>query len=410
MNPKTDPPQSPHSLAATQPSRYATVIAVAAGQRGTGKTSLAVNLAVSLASGGKRVCLLDPDTRHDGATQLLGGRTDISLDAFLTDRIELEQVMQAGAASVGVISAPSALNARNQGQISIMRTALQRLEQDQDYLIINTPAHTETPSLEILGAAQHVLISLLPDLESIKSSYSLAWSLVRQGFQGSLHVVVNKVGDRTQARSAYRQFKKITERRLGINVRSLGYVVRDNQLHDAFYHRAPVTLRHPKARSTRCFQGITEMLKQRFAQESPPMGFGDRWYNSSSPAATTSIVVKLPPRMEDKLSPDERFDRLFERFTAFVDEGGVSEERLRLALVSLENQYEALFKQPRPAMANNPAATGASQTIARSMEQLTSQSPPTPLSAQHAEIEGVYHALESAALLAEYEYRRFAAS
>ena len=409
MNSQADLLQSSQPAPTAQHARRTTVIAVAAGQRGAGKTSLAVNLAVTLAQNGNRVCLLDPDTRHDGATQLLGGRTDISLDAFLADRIGLDKVRQEGVSNISLISAPNALNARNPGQISIMRAALQRLEEKQDYLIINAPGGTEPHALEIIRSTQYVLVSLLPDLESIKSSYSLVWSLVRQGFAGAVHVVVNKVGDRAEALSSYRHFKKITERRLGVQVRSMGYVVRDNRLHDAFYQQVPVTLRYPEARSTRCFRGIVEILQQRFVPETYDKGFGEKWHDGGAAATTAhSTVVRLPPRLEENLTVDERFDRLFEHFTAFIDEEQVSQERLRQAISSLEEHCEAKYGPPSTSTYTGRLETrSANLIIERTMEQLQPLRQTPQPARPPADIEGLYQALESAARLAAYENQRF---
>src|SRR5687767_10082520 len=54
-------PQAPQAHAAPQPRPRAMVVAITSGKGGVGKSNVAVNLAIQLASAGRQVVLLDAD-------------------------------------------------------------------------------------------------------------------------------------------------------------------------------------------------------------------------------------------------------------------------------------------------------------------------------------------------------------
>ena len=69
------------------------VIGITSGKGGVGKTTVAVNLAVELASRGNRVLLLDGDLGLSNAQILLNARIEYSYGHVLTGQKTLEEVL-----------------------------------------------------------------------------------------------------------------------------------------------------------------------------------------------------------------------------------------------------------------------------------------------------------------------------
>ncbi len=83
------------------------VIAVTGGKGGTGKTTVAVNLATALAQAGRRVLLLDGDLALASVDVLLGLTPTHTLEQVLSGEVRLEEIVQRTAEGVSVIPAAS---------------------------------------------------------------------------------------------------------------------------------------------------------------------------------------------------------------------------------------------------------------------------------------------------------------
>ena len=70
-----------------------TSIAIASGKGGVGKTTIAVNLSVSLALQNKTTLLLDADLGMANAHILLGINPKLSLDDFISGKSKLDDVI-----------------------------------------------------------------------------------------------------------------------------------------------------------------------------------------------------------------------------------------------------------------------------------------------------------------------------
>ncbi|MEM1539747.1 MAG: P-loop NTPase, partial [Candidatus Bathyarchaeia archaeon] len=70
------------------------IVAVHSYKGGTGKTLISINLAVSLAKLGKKVCLMDLDFRAPSLSTLLGvGKVDYWLNDYLNGICEIDRVL-----------------------------------------------------------------------------------------------------------------------------------------------------------------------------------------------------------------------------------------------------------------------------------------------------------------------------
>jgi flagellar biosynthesis protein FlhG len=79
------------------------VISISSGKGGVGKSSICVNLGISLAKTGARVCLLDADTGLANANILLGLSPEFNLEHVLFGAKAIEDVMLDGPYGLKII-------------------------------------------------------------------------------------------------------------------------------------------------------------------------------------------------------------------------------------------------------------------------------------------------------------------
>ncbi|MCP3907093.1 MAG: MinD/ParA family protein, partial [Oceanicoccus sp.] len=79
------------------------VIAISSGKGGVGKSSIAVNLGISLAKTGAKVCLLDADTGLANANILLGIAPEYSIEHVLYGAKDIDEIMLDGPHGLKII-------------------------------------------------------------------------------------------------------------------------------------------------------------------------------------------------------------------------------------------------------------------------------------------------------------------
>ncbi|MGY1724509.1 polysaccharide biosynthesis tyrosine autokinase [Blastococcus sp. SYSU DS0533] len=116
------------------------VIMVSSAVAAEGKSTVAVNLALTLAEGGHRVALVESDLRHPRVVRYLGLVDGAGLTSTLTGAADLDDVLQPYGDRLSVLGAgsippnPSELLASGQ-----LRTVVERLRATHDYVIVDTP-------------------------------------------------------------------------------------------------------------------------------------------------------------------------------------------------------------------------------------------------------------------------------
>ncbi|MFJ8076225.1 polysaccharide biosynthesis tyrosine autokinase [Streptomyces sp. NPDC096176] len=114
------------------------VIAVTSPLSGEGKTSVAVNLAATLAETGASVCLVDTDLRRPSTARTLGLIRDAGLTTALISRAEVQEVLQsAGSFSVLTSGAvpPNPTELLGSAQL---RAVLRGLAEKFDHVVVDT--------------------------------------------------------------------------------------------------------------------------------------------------------------------------------------------------------------------------------------------------------------------------------
>ncbi len=178
----------------------ARIIAIANQKGGVGKTTTAVNLAASFAISEKRVLLVDADPQGN-ATSGVGIPKDVvrwSLyDALLGERPTGEVVLKHGQiahlsvlpATQDLVGAELELVGR-EGREHALKRALDTIREEYDYILVDCPPSLGLITLNVLTAADGVLIPIQCEYYALEGISQLlnTINLVQQNFNPGLAI------------------------------------------------------------------------------------------------------------------------------------------------------------------------------------------------------------------------------
>jgi capsular exopolysaccharide synthesis family protein len=159
----------------TTKARECRVIQITSAIHGEGKTTLAANLAVSMAQSGQRVVLIDADLRRPRLADLFGLSKQVGLTSVLSGETDLAAAMQPSAVpGLSILgSGPLSPNPAETVASPRLRTLLDSLRQQCDYVLIDTPPLLDVTDPRVIA---HVVDGVLLTLRNSHQSRPLAQS------------------------------------------------------------------------------------------------------------------------------------------------------------------------------------------------------------------------------------------
>ena len=260
--------------------QYPHVIAITSGKGGVGKSSIAVNLGISLAKTGARVCIFDADTGLANVNILLGLAPQFSLEHVLFGAKTIEEVMLEAPYGLRVIPGANGISEcvslHPRQQLRLTRE-LGRIENEFDYLLLDTAAGIADTTLDFVGSAHQTMLVVTPEPTSLTDAFSLIKLMHRRRNAMHYQVVVNMCSNVAQAREVFHRFAAAVEKYIGVRPSFLGHLLRDESLRVAVTLQSPVALFPDTDPSSRSFMRLTDALRQAVDNHQPTTGFTGFW-------------------------------------------------------------------------------------------------------------------------------------
>jgi len=247
-------------------------ISVASGKGGVGKSSISVNLAVSMSRLGARVLVLDADFGLANVDVMLGVTSRYDISYFLRGEKMLHEIIQLGHEGVRFISGGSGVNdLLNMGeeQLSDLLSGLVHLDAPIDFIIIDTGAGINENVLQMVHGSSETIIVTTPEPTAILDAYALVKTIVRRDASHPLHILINKCENKKEAQRVQEGFIEVVGRHLGKNINPLGLIMYDHDVPQSIKRQVPITVSIPNCVTSKEIEQIGRAILELPGEKQP---------------------------------------------------------------------------------------------------------------------------------------------
>lgn len=231
------------------------VFSVTSGKGGVGKTNLSVNLALCLAQLGKRVVLIDADLGLANVDVLLGLTPQKNLFHLFHEGASIGEILFPTPYGFSILPASSGMSemlSLSTGQKLELLEAVGELEDDLDYLIVDTGAGISDNVLYFNMAAQERLVVLTPEPTSLTDAYALIKVLKLTHGMERFRVCVNMAPDLKTAKDMFVRLHQACDHFLsGVSLDLAGVIPRDTGVRKAVVQQLPFCVSEPQSPAAR---------------------------------------------------------------------------------------------------------------------------------------------------------------
>jgi flagellar biosynthesis protein FlhG len=262
----------------------ARVIAVTSGKGGVGKTSTSVNLAIAMAAHGRRVILLDADLGLANVEVLMGLGSLYNLGHVIDGEKRMLDILVKAPGGIEVVPGSSGLarvaDLSESARANVI-DGLRDLQEQADYIIIDTMAGIGRNAVAFTSAADEVLLITTPEPSSIVDAYAMLKTICSTRGDAVIRLLVNMAASQEQARAVAAKLSGVAQQYLGRPLPCAGFLPRDPHVSQAVMQSKPFVLAFPAAPVSKCMQVFAgRLVHQPVSTEVEREGFFKRFARS----------------------------------------------------------------------------------------------------------------------------------
>ncbi len=238
------------------------VIAITSGKGGVGKSTLAVNLSITLSKIGYRVLLLDGDLGLANVNVLMGIIPQHNIYEVIRGKKQISEIITPTCFGIDIIAGANGISQLaniSDHQRGLFLEQLSLLE-GYDIMLIDTGAGVGSNVMGLVMAAEETLVVTTPEPTAITDAYGMIKSIVANEQQKSIKLIINRVPSAMEARQVAERLSSISYKFLKTKIENLGFIFEESLVQKSIRNQRPHVVLHPSSRSTACINHIGARL------------------------------------------------------------------------------------------------------------------------------------------------------
>lgn len=234
-------------------SRPTEIITVTSGKGGVGKSSLALNMAISLSRRGRKPLIIDTDFGFSNIDVMLGVKTRYDLLDVINRKKDIREIIENGLEGVKFVSGGSGvyeLTRLSENQMMSIVDNLLKLEGIADTIIFDTGAGVNENMLKLIYASHETILVTTPEPTAIVDAYALIKIVSEKVASPKINVVLNRVSSAREASAVMDGLIRIAKKNLDLNINKLGYILHDDNMQKAIKIQVPILVSYPKCQAS----------------------------------------------------------------------------------------------------------------------------------------------------------------
>ena len=239
------------------------IIGIASGKGGVGKTTVSANLAIALASLGKKVMVFDADLGLANAQLALGCRAPFNFSHVMSGEKTLQEIIVEG--PMGVKLVPGASGIQHMASLNQVETAgiiqsFSEIEDELDYFIVDLAAGLSDTVMTFLSACQHRFIVLKNEPSSIADAYATIKVMIQDYNLEAISLIPNSVSSQAEGERLFGSINSVIQNFLGRQVNYLHSISEDEMVLRSIKASQPLLTYAPASTATRNFVSLAKSV------------------------------------------------------------------------------------------------------------------------------------------------------
>jgi flagellar biosynthesis protein FlhG len=201
------------------------VVAFVSGRDGSGRTTLLIRAAASLARSGQRVIVVDENSGSNSAISTMRIKPSGDLLESVAGKVPLKQLLKPVEPQLWAIRAEKAaamLRTDTPGAAEAAELLIDPLRATANFVLIDSRVHGEGHLSLLSARATHMVVVVAARPDAITTAYTVIKRLARERGRDGFHMVITRARSENDAAAIFNNVRRTAHQHLGVRVDYLG--------------------------------------------------------------------------------------------------------------------------------------------------------------------------------------------